>query len=111
VSWPDLALLYQAAMWLSLRFTNWPPSSSLAFWAADKPAPERGRVQPDLVAINATTNEVPAKKDASYADLLEEVLRAKGDARRVRARETLTRTAGFCVFWYAAIWPGPGIPL
>ena len=34
------------------------------------------------------------KKDASYADFLEEVLRAGRDARRVRAREMLTRTAG-----------------
>jgi IstB-like ATP binding protein len=35
------------------------------------------------------------RKDASYADFLEEVLRAERDARRVRAREMLTRTAGF----------------
>jgi DNA replication protein DnaC len=35
------------------------------------------------------------KKDATFADFLEEVLRAERDARRVRAREMLTRTAGF----------------
>lgn len=35
------------------------------------------------------------KKDASYADFLEEVLRAEREARRVRSREMLTRTAGF----------------
>jgi DNA replication protein DnaC len=35
------------------------------------------------------------KKDASYADFLEDVLKAERDARRVRAREMLTRTAGF----------------
>ena len=35
------------------------------------------------------------KKDVSYADFLEEVLRAERDARRVRSREMLTRTAGF----------------
>ena len=35
------------------------------------------------------------RKDASYADFLEEVLTAEREARRVRAREMLTRTAGF----------------
>jgi DNA replication protein DnaC len=35
------------------------------------------------------------RKDASYADFLEAVLRAERDARRVRARQMLTRTAGF----------------
>ena len=35
------------------------------------------------------------KKDASYADFLEEVLRAEREVRRVRAREMMTRTAGF----------------
>jgi DNA replication protein DnaC len=35
------------------------------------------------------------KKDVSYADFLEEALRAERDARRVRSREMLTRTAGF----------------
>jgi DNA replication protein DnaC len=35
------------------------------------------------------------RKDASYADFLEEVLKAEREARRVRAREMLTRTAGF----------------
>ena len=35
------------------------------------------------------------REDASYADFLEEVLRAERDARRVRSREMLTRTAGF----------------
>ena len=35
------------------------------------------------------------KKDVSYADFLEEVLKAERDARRVRSREILTRTAGF----------------
>ena len=36
-----------------------------------------------------------ARADVSYADVLEDVLRAERDARRVRAREMLTRTAGF----------------
>jgi len=31
----------------------------------------------------------------SYADFLEDVLKAERDARRVRSREILTRTAGF----------------
>jgi DNA replication protein DnaC len=35
------------------------------------------------------------KKDSSYADFLEDILRAERDARRVRVREMLTRTAGF----------------
>jgi DNA replication protein DnaC len=35
------------------------------------------------------------RKDASYADFLEEVLKAEREARRVRSREILTRTAGF----------------
>ena len=35
------------------------------------------------------------KKDASYAEFLEDVLKAERDARRVRSREILTRTAGF----------------
>ena len=48
---------------------------------------------PDLyggIAQNAAN-----KKDVSYADFLEEVLKAERDARRVRSREILTRTAGF----------------
>ena len=39
--------------------------------------------------------DAAAKKDVSYADFLEGVLRAERDARRIRAREMLTRTAGF----------------
>ena len=35
------------------------------------------------------------RKNASYADFLEEALRAERDTRRVRSREMLTRTAGF----------------
>jgi DNA replication protein DnaC len=35
------------------------------------------------------------KKDVSYADFLEEALRAERDTRRARSREMLTRTAGF----------------
>jgi DNA replication protein DnaC len=48
---------------------------------------------PDLygpIAQNAAE-----RKDASFADFLEQVLKAERDARRVRAREMLTRTAGF----------------
>jgi DNA replication protein DnaC len=48
---------------------------------------------PDLygpIAQNAAK-----KKDASYADFLEEVLKAEREARRARSREMLTRTAGF----------------
>ena len=46
---------------------------------------------PDLyggIAQNAAN-----KKDVSYADFLEDVLKAERDARRVRSREILTRTA------------------
>ena len=35
------------------------------------------------------------RKDASYADFLEDVLRAERDARHIRSRELLTRMAGF----------------
>ena len=35
------------------------------------------------------------RKDASYADFLEEVLKGERDARRARAREMLTPIAGF----------------
>ena len=35
------------------------------------------------------------KKDVSYSDFLEEVLRAEREAKRCRARERLTRVAGF----------------
>jgi DNA replication protein DnaC len=48
---------------------------------------------PDLygpIAQNAAK-----RKDASFADFLEEVLKAEREARRSRAREMLTRTAGF----------------
>ena len=48
---------------------------------------------PDLygpIAQNAAK-----RKDASYADFLEEVLKAEREARRARSREMLTRTAGF----------------
>jgi DNA replication protein DnaC len=48
---------------------------------------------PDLYGPIA--QDAAKRKDASYADFLEEVLRAERDARRVRAREMLTRTAGF----------------
>ena len=48
---------------------------------------------PDL--YGAIAQSAAARQDASYADFLEEVLRAERDARRVRAREMLTRTAGF----------------
>ena len=39
--------------------------------------------------------DAAAKKDLSYADFLESVLRAERNARRIRTREMLTRTAGF----------------
>ena len=48
---------------------------------------------PDLygpIAQNAAK-----RKDASFADFLEEVLKAERETRRARAREMLTRTAGF----------------
>ena len=48
---------------------------------------------PDL--YGAIAQDAAKRKDASYADYLEEVLRAERDARRVRSREMLTRTAGF----------------
>ena len=50
---------------------------------------------PDLygaIAQNAANN-----KDVSYCDFLEEVLRAEREAKRCRAREMLTRVAGFPV--------------
>lgn len=48
---------------------------------------------PDL--YGAIAQGSAKKKDATFADFLEEVLRAEREARRVRAREMLTRTAGF----------------
>jgi DNA replication protein DnaC len=48
---------------------------------------------PDLygpIAQNAAK-----RRDASFADFLEEVLKAEHETRRARAREMLTRTAGF----------------
>jgi DNA replication protein DnaC len=48
---------------------------------------------PDLygpIAQNAAT-----RKDASYADFLEDVLRAERDARHIRTRDMLTKMAGF----------------
>src|SRR4029079_6148759 len=42
------------------------------------------------IAQNAAKN-----KDVSYSDFLEEVLRAEREAKRSRAREMLTRVAGF----------------
>jgi DNA replication protein DnaC len=39
--------------------------------------------------------QTAAAKSASFADFLEEVLRAERDARRVRAREMFARVAGF----------------
>jgi DNA replication protein DnaC len=48
---------------------------------------------PDL--YGSVAQAAAKRKDASYADFLEDVLRAEREARRVRAREMLTRTAGF----------------
>jgi DNA replication protein DnaC len=48
---------------------------------------------PDL--YGAVAQSAAARQDASYADFLEEILKAERDARRVRARAMLTRTAGF----------------
>ncbi len=48
---------------------------------------------PDL--YSAVAQSAAKRKDASYADFLEEVLKGERDARRVRAREMLTRIAGF----------------
>jgi DNA replication protein DnaC len=42
------------------------------------------------IAQNAAKNE-----DVSYSDFLEEVLRAEREAKRCRARDMLTRVAGF----------------
>jgi len=50
---------------------------------------------PDL--YGAVAQSAAKRKDASYADFLEEVLKGERDARRVRAREMLTRIAGFPV--------------
>ncbi len=44
----------------------------------------------DPIAQNAAK-----KKDVSYSDFLEEVLRAEREAKRCRARKMLTRVAGF----------------
>jgi len=43
----------------------------------------------------AVAQSAAKRKDASYADFLEEVLKGERDARRMRAREMLTRIAGF----------------
>jgi DNA replication protein DnaC len=48
---------------------------------------------PDL--YGAVAQSAAQRQDASYADFLEEVLKGERDARRVRARAMLTRTAGF----------------
>ena len=48
---------------------------------------------PDL--YSAVAQSAAKRKDASYADFLEEVLKGERDVRRVRAREMLTRIAGF----------------
>lgn len=48
---------------------------------------------PDL--YGAVAQSAAKRKDASYADFLEDVLKGERDARRVRAREMLTRIAGF----------------
>ena len=46
-------------------------------------------------SYGAIAQAAAKRKDASFADFLEEVLRAEREARRVRSREMLTRTAGF----------------
>ena len=52
-----------------------------------------------LGAFYSWIAQAAAKRaDVSYADFLEEVLRAERGARRVRSREMLTRTAGFPAF-------------
>ncbi len=43
----------------------------------------------------AIAQDAASRKDASYADFLEQVLRAERDVRRVRSSQMLTRTAGF----------------
>lgn len=43
----------------------------------------------------AVAQNFAQRQDVSYADFLEAILRAERDARRVRVREMLTRTAGF----------------
>ena len=48
---------------------------------------------PDL--YGGIAQDAANKKDVSYADFLEDVLKAERDARRSRSREILTRTAGF----------------
>lgn len=48
---------------------------------------------PDL--YGAIAQSAAKKKDTTYADFLEDVLKAERDARRVRARDMLTRVAGF----------------
>ena len=48
---------------------------------------------PDLYGPIAQT--AATRKDASYADFLEDVLRSERDARHIRSREMLTRMAGF----------------
>ena len=47
----------------------------------------------DLYGV--TAQKAASKKDVSYADFLEKVLKAERDVLRVRSRERLTRTAGF----------------
>ena len=48
---------------------------------------------PDLYGPIAQT--AATRKDASYADFLEDVLRSERDARHIRSRELITRMAGF----------------
>jgi len=51
---------------------------------------------PAIIDLYGAIAQAAAKReDATYADFLEEVLRAERDARRVRSAEMLARTAGF----------------
>lgn len=46
-------------------------------------------------SYGAIAQSAAKRKDASFADFLEEVLRSEREARRIRSRQMLTRTAGF----------------
>ncbi|WP_068465385.1 IS21-like element helper ATPase IstB [Hyphomicrobium sulfonivorans] len=46
-------------------------------------------------SYGAIAQSAAKRKDASFADFLEEVLRSERGARRIRSRQMLTRTAGF----------------
>ena len=88
---------------------HWLPASARGVRRPDAGRRDMNNLQHERITVLAQTLRLTAlpdlyggiaqsaanKKDTSYADFLEDVLKAERDARRVRSREILTRTAGF----------------